>query len=147
MPFLGVQSYRFLKPENLDNKFPSSIFSSPIVSVSKNDYHLLKFDCSSLQLTIKMSLKNLAKDLKTDQSFIGSLFQDLRPELEAEPPIFSDAVLVCRGQEFHCHKLFLAARYTPSNIQYRIQGGPGVVVRAASSDKVLLRLVIQKRSE
>ena len=111
VPFIEAQGYPFPKFKAADESFPAGTFSS-ILSFARRNSHLLIFEGNNLQLTIEMSLEHRPKDLGTDQSFVGSLFQDLRPELEADPPIFSDAVLVCQGQEFHCHKLFLAARYS-----------------------------------
>ena len=69
--------------------------------------HKLKFEGKNLELEVEMTMEHQKPD-----SF-DSLFKELRPELEADPKFFADAVLVCQGQEFRCHRMFLAARYDP----------------------------------
>ena len=116
VPFLPDPfSFLTLRLEKINSKF-SLVSNSilPVASASATCLRLFKFEGNNLELTLEMTLQHerrLQDSNGGDFLFVGSLLPDLRPNLEAKSPFFSDAVLVCQGQEFRCHKIFLAARY------------------------------------
>ena len=103
---LNIMEKLLIGPELISKEFPT-YFDDRTMKAGE-----------ALKLTINCNFTyDLNEDFVTPES--GSLLQDLISNLS--DPVNPDAVLVCQGQEFPCHRALLSMRSVPFKYMLTLQ--------------------------